>query len=993
MSKVSLSRRGFLKMSALTAAAAALTGAEAPVAFAADETAASQGGEVKRIRTGCRACGKMECGVWVTVENGRAVRVEGDESAFQSMGNCCAKSQASIQAAYHPDRLYYPMKRTKPKGDDDPGWQRITWDEAFDTIKTKLEEARDKYTGQSVFGMSGTSRIWGMLAYGALGQLVQSANMAIPWQVCKGPRFFGTSLNSCDAFSWQENVTRPLVYVSWGTAPENSNYDDSCRTIVDVAEKAHKHIIVDPRLTNHGKEADLWLPLRPGTDDFMVMAWMYTIIENDLIDELFVKKWTNAPYLVVEDMPASEGNQGNKIVAGKFTVVTNLLKESDLDPASLPYELQPTGEVDEEGNPVPATGNPANYMVWDAAHDRLTYCNGDTCEWEGEDWVRPEKGQLNARKNLLPGVSPGFVIDATPMPNDIDPALYGEYEVTLKDGRKVKAKPVWEYFVERVNDYSPEKVAEICEVPAKDIREAAITYGTRLDPALGYGNGGIHFQLAIEHACNGVMTSRMLDTLIGICGNWDIPGGSRGSTVAAFPLTLGLGGNSNGSPVLTPDVYDKAIGADEFPLFKWWQRWADDSLLFECMETQKPYPLRVGWCSTGDIMNMSNTHQKYEALKKVDFFIVSDLWKTPNTGLADLILPAQHWIETDCPRVSQGASGAQGATVACVPGPGDTLHDNEIIIETYKRMGFPWSPNPNNPWPNHEETVTEMIQANGAPWTWKEYVAEFQANGWWDCKVVNPPMWGTYRRFETGYLPQKAAGGVIGGYSLEDAVNVPGFGTPTKKMEIWNTTTETFLTKYPEYILPMPVEPPMSPRVRPDLYKEYPFIVTTGRRIPVYFHSEHRQLPWCREVWPVPRMEINPEDAAELGLEQGDWAWIETQSGKVRQTVDIYYGIKKGTINLEHQWWFPEMDQADKGCTLTGANNLVTPGVEYQDPISGASYLRAYPAKVYKATAENSPFGNPCPCDNNGVEIIHDSTDPRLKAWAANMITGEEDIR
>ena len=63
----------------------------------------------------------MECGVWVTVQQGRVVRIEGDQSAPQSMGNCCTKSQSSIQAAYHPDRLYHPLKRTNPKGED-PGW-------------------------------------------------------------------------------------------------------------------------------------------------------------------------------------------------------------------------------------------------------------------------------------------------------------------------------------------------------------------------------------------------------------------------------------------------------------------------------------------------------------------------------------------------------------------------------------------------------------------------------------------------------------------------------------------------------------------------------------------------------------------------------------------------------------------------------------------------------------------------------------------------------
>lgn len=131
MGVLTLSRRRFLEASAVAGGAAVLSAATASSALAESNVESGGSNDVKRVRSCCRACGKMECGVWVTVQNGRAIRVEGDESAFQSMGNCCNKSQSSIQAAYHPDRLYHPMKRTNPKDNDDPGWVRISWEEAF----------------------------------------------------------------------------------------------------------------------------------------------------------------------------------------------------------------------------------------------------------------------------------------------------------------------------------------------------------------------------------------------------------------------------------------------------------------------------------------------------------------------------------------------------------------------------------------------------------------------------------------------------------------------------------------------------------------------------------------------------------------------------------------------------------------------------------------------------------------------------------------------
>ena len=168
MALASITRRSFTKMAAVAAAACGLSATPTKALAETDKDAASKAGEVTKVRSCCRACGKNECGVYVVVQDGRAIRVEGDaDTAFHSMGNSCAKSQASMQAAYHPDRNYYPMKRTNPKGSSDPGWQRITWDEAYKTIAKKFKELQKKYGGESMFFMGGTSRIWTQHAYGS----------------------------------------------------------------------------------------------------------------------------------------------------------------------------------------------------------------------------------------------------------------------------------------------------------------------------------------------------------------------------------------------------------------------------------------------------------------------------------------------------------------------------------------------------------------------------------------------------------------------------------------------------------------------------------------------------------------------------------------------------------------------------------------------------------------------------------------------------------
>jgi anaerobic selenocysteine-containing dehydrogenase len=210
-------------------------------------------------------------------------------------------------------------------------------------------------------------------------------------------------------------------------------------------------------------------------------------------------------------------------------------------------------------------------------------------------------------------------------------------------------------------------------------------------------------------------------------------------------------------------------------------------------------------------------------------------------------------------------------------------------------------------------------------------------------------------------------------FSVAGTRDIPYFSRPDELNGDWLTR------EIGPFTLPTYTEPPEGPRVQPERAKEYPFICTTGRRIPVYFHSEHRQLPWCRENWPVPRVEINPVDAEELGIKQGDWVWIETERHKIRQCADLYYGIKRGVINLEHSWWMPEFKGVTKGFDLVSCNALVNK--DLRDPLIGSNHLRAYNVKIYKATPENSPFSNPVPCDYDGTEMITSASDPRLKEW------------
>ena len=1040
MGELNLTRRAFTKLAAVTGAAVACTAAAPNAALAEDAGAAARGDDIKRVRTCCRGCGKMECGVWVTVQNGRAVKVEGDQSSFQSSGNCCGKSQSSIQAAYHPDRIYHPMKRTNPKGED-PGWQRITWDEAMQTIGEKFQQIIDRYGGQSIFNMAGTSRQWVYGPYAFYKWLFDTPNAHVASEICKGPRRLMGWISSVDGAPWMALRDGPRVYVQWGTAPENSNYDDSCRNLVDKMAEADVHICIDPRLSGSGKEADYWLNLKPGTDGALALCWQHIIIEHDLVDWEFVKRWTDASLLVVEDMEPTGGRYIDlsspvqvppleDLIGTKLK--TRLLKESDL----------------KEG------GSPHKFYAWNKnANDGaggLVYWDADATQWEGCNHVAPTRDQMEvvykgtSQEGYLPPLSYWELEEA-----GIDFDLKGTHEIELADGTKHVAKPVWAYLEESVKECTTEWCQEKTGLDPALVEEACLAWATRPEGQT-YGNGGIHLNLAPDQVGNCAQTVRAVLHLSYMTGNFDGPAGNRGLTrtpvdeqaTAAPGVNMpqevkwilkgmeAITGEPQCPPFYLPDVkleptnipdrreiLSNMVGAEKFPILPYYNEWADATCIWEACINGDPYPLKGGINESGSFMNMSNATLAWEALSKLDFWVDINMFHHPGTEMADIILPCQHWTELNNIRVSQGASGGIGLTQRAIEPPADTKFDydiNRLIFEALEKQG-----NPNGTWMSikgdgpgayhHDDRLEEWFQAHneksgfdtrypGCKWEhFEDFKEDFQENGWINAKEIEPDRWGTYRRFETGWMRMGKDACTAAPWSVDDSgqpVNNFGCPTPNALVEFWSMAFETYCIDMANEFEPGKFDPikEMMPNYEPpassadggkiDL-EEYPIILTTGRRIPVYFHSEHRQLPWCRELWPAPRLEMNPADAAELGLEQGDWAWIETEWGKVRQSVDLYHGIAKGWANAEHAWWFPELPAPTHGCMLSNIECIWDP--HGQDKFISSHHMRGVPVKIYKATPENCPDGKVIPCaPEDGTEIIYDASDPRLKEWLPN---------
>ena len=130
-------------------------------------------------------------------------------------------------------------------------------------------------------------------------------------------------------------------------------------------------------------------------------------------------------------------------------------------------------------------------------------------------------------------------------------------------------------------------------------------------------------------------------------------------------------------------------------------------------------------------------------------------------------------------------------------------------------------------------------------------------------------------------------------------------------------------------------------------------VLTTGQRSWCYFHSENRQLETMREIHPWPRVTINTEYAKSLGIQEGDWVWIENMRGRCRQQAELSDFLNPGYVRAEHGWWFPE-EESEKLFNVfdSNSNNLTTMGVV--GPSGYGAPYKCTICKIYKCTDENS---------------------------------------
>ncbi|MDP6127581.1 MAG: molybdopterin-dependent oxidoreductase [Dehalococcoidales bacterium] len=537
--------------------------------------------------------------------------------------------------------------------------------------------------------------------------------------------------------------------------------------------------------------------------------------------------------------------------------------------------------------------------------------------------VRGDTGKLLRETDLVVGGSQGnFVawdmVRGIPVVWDSDqvaykstdakPAIEGEFEVNFLDGTMVPVKTVWTVFVEQVNEYPVERVSEITWVPQKDIVEAARLYA-KSKPA------AIHWGVPIDSTPAVTPTSQAIANLWCITGNLDVPGGNVISRYAFDAVAYALPGAKGVIKLDSKEVDLKRIGADRYgPLREFIWR-AQTDLTLEQIFSEDPYPIKGIWLQACNIVAGTGMDPKKwaEAFKKLDFVVAVDLFMTPTTQLADVVLPAGTFLEKDSIRswwVPLQSINKAITVDECKP-------DIEINFELAKRF------DPNFRWNNINDLFDDIIEPSGM--TFKE----LQQKGW-----VMPPEGHPshpYHRFQAGLLrPDRK----------------PGFQTPSGKIELYSTLREEWgLEPIAHY-----EEPYFTPVSQPKLYEKYPLILATGRRSPVYFHSEHRNIPWLREVDPDPIIEIHPDTARSNSIANGDWVWVENWLGKCMFKVKTTLVVPTWMVMAAHAWWFPEEPGEEPslfGVWKSNVSQLIPMGSQGKDGLGAPT--KHMLCKIYKA--------------------------------------------
>jgi len=435
-----------------------------------------------------------------------------------------------------------------------------------------------------------------------------------------------------------------------------------------------------------------------------------------------------------------------------------------------------------------------------------------------------------------------------------------------------------------VKKFTLEDVERITWVPKAQVEKLARMYA-ELKPAI------IHIGNAITHGIHSFYTGRAIDILRAISGPPNTPAWDAIFTPAPY-LRMGR------FFLLKkfPRKAEKTAGGE----YKWaaLTAYIPHHAFLKGVLEEKPYPIKAALVVISNpLSSYPDAGRTYQAFKKLDFIAVADIFMTPTTAMADILLPAATTGEHDTLGYWSD-DGSIRAFPKLVDPPGEAWPDAKWINELAKKLGLG-----EYFWEDEKEVINHILEPSGL--TWEEFLQK------------------------GGLKPTKQ----------ERELQEGSFSTPSGKVEIYSEQSETLIGCSPmirwEEVSQLPFE----------TSEEYP-ILLTNRIEDAYKLTSFKQVKYMRDYKPYPEVELNPETARKAKLKEGDWAYIETKKGRIMQKVVLDPDLDPRVAFVSFGWWFPEEPENLYQWDKSNLNLLLDN--EPSEPATGTMETRGVPCRIYK---------------------------------------------
>ena len=481
------------------------------------------------------------------------------------------------------------------------------------------------------------------------------------------------------------------------------------------------------------------------------------------------------------------------------------------------------------------------------------------------------------------------------------PALEGSFEVRLSSGATEQVTPVFDLMKRHLSQYTPEATAATTGIEPDLVRKAVRLF-CATPPGCYYSYNGLE-----QHA-NAMQTNRAVCLFYSLTGNLDRPGGN-----VRFAKTRVNGMDGRG--LLPKEQARKRLGLDARPLGPVATGRVQAYEVYRAVLDGEPYPVKGFLSFGGDIiMANGNTLRGRQALQQLDLYVQTDFYETPAGRYADFLLPAATSWEDWHVKASfdQGAATSTWLQYRApvVEPQYESRSDADILFDLAARMGFD-----EQFWHGDREAALDyMLEPS------RVTVAQLKDHP----GGLSLPRETRYRKYRE-----------------------KGFDTRSGLVEIYSLPFQK------QGYAPLPDFTTSETAFGDQVVQDYPFTLTTAKAIN-FCHGQHRSVPSLRAKTPEPLVELNPADAAELGISPAAPVCLETKVAAVTMKAQLNPELPRKVVRVMHGWWQGCPDLGLPGYdpfTRHGANvNLIIDN-DVIDPITGSVPHRSYPCRVTAADA------------------------------------------